>query len=707
MAAINFNAPITVLLVEDDTESGQSVKRMLERRGAATTLVNDAEAALREFHANQFDAIVADIILPGRSGVDLLRDIRSENPDFPFILLTGFDSLSTALQAVRFGAHDYLLKPLDSIDVLFEPLRKAIREYRMILRNQELERNLRRSEARFRAVIENTQDIAYHFNFKTETLEYLNPSVERVLGISEREVRDLTMMKAVDLLHPDDQARVLDVLLGLVDTRIAGVPDAGMNPAPIEFRVRHADGSYRWLSVAQTVVFDEVKHDPVALVGIARDVTAQKNADARESQLLARTERVSRLEALSALAGGVAHDLNNSLSAMLIMPGLVMEELEKRGILKQVPTVREDLTGMIHFAERAGEVVQDLLALSRRRSQKFATVSLNALVTSTFGSVEWRNRLQAHGAKVTLDTHLDLALKEIQGSAAHLQRVLSNLSVNALEAMPSGGRLMVETRNETVAEERMGYEVIRPGEYSVLQMRDTGVGIGKSQMERLFEPFNSSKMMGSISGTGLGLAIVHGVLKDHRGYIDVISRENEGTTFVLYFPVSVAPEVEKPEEVVDLAGRGRILLVEDRKDLLAIMMRVLIGFGYEVVGVTTPRDAIAAFSESHDGVEKGTGRPFDLLILDMIMDGGDGLDVYREVVARHPGQKCLIVSGYSETGRIKEAMALGAAAFLRKPFTVGGLGRAVRDILSGRVSGVTSGRGKEPKTGERKEEQKQ
>lgn len=682
METINFNSPIDVLLVEDDMDSGVSVKRMLEKRALSVTLVGDAETAMTRFHSGSYDAIVADIRLPGRSGVDLLKDIRSEFPEMPFILLTGFDSLNTAVQAVRFGAQDYILKPLDNIDDLLVPLQKAVREHRMILRSQALERELRRSEARFRAVIENSMDIAYHFNFKTRSLDYLSPSVEHVFGVPVQSLAKLSMTDAVDLLHPHDQMQVLNMFLALADMLVEGKVDAAATKARMEFRIRHADGSYRWLSVSQSVVYGENGKDPVALVGLARDMTADKQVDEREREVQSRMERVSRMEAVSALAGGVAHDLNNSLSSLLIVPGLVREELDRMGVLASTPSIGNDLDAMFHAASRAGEVVQDLLTLSRRGSQRFEPVSVNGIVREVFSGGDWTSRLKSAGVGVAVEVRLDPNLLDVNGSATHLYRVLLNLAANALDAMPRGGKLSVETRNVTLDSERLGFEVVPPGEYAVIELRDTGVGMGEEQLDQLFEPFNSSKQMGSLSGSGLGMAIVHGILKDHRGFIDVASVKDRGSAFTMYFPVSNAA-VPTTESEVDVHGTGRILLVEDQPELLAIVSRALKKLGYDVVGMSTPGEAVAAFMRGSGSAKEGRGAGFDLVIMDMIMRGADGLDVYREIVNREPGQRCLIMSGYSESGRVKEAMALGAGAFLQKPFTVTELGLAVKKLMTG------------------------
>jgi two-component system cell cycle sensor histidine kinase/response regulator CckA len=245
---------------------------------------------------------------------------------------------------------------------------------------------------------------------------------------------------------------------------------------------------------------------------------------------------------------------------------------------------------------------------------------------------------------------------------------------NAAEAMPDGGVVTISTQNRYVDKLIREYEELNEGDYVTLTVSDNGIGISRDDMERIFEPFYTKKVMGR-SGTGLGLAVVWGTVKDHKGYIDVQSDIGEGSTFVLYFPVSrndLALSEASPE-IADWSGNGEsILVVDDIPDQRDIAGTILQNLGYKVDTAASGEKAIAYLRE----------KPADLLLLDMIMEPGmDGLETYRKVLEFRPAQKALIVSGYSETDRVREAQQLGAGAYVKKPYLLRTIGLAVRNEL--------------------------
>ena len=265
-----------------------------------------------------------------------------------------------------------------------------------------------------------------------------------------------------------------------------------------------------------------------------------------------------------------------------------------------------------------------------------------------------------------------------------------NLVINAAEAMPEGGEILISTENRYIDQPIRGYDYIEEGDYVVLRVSDTGAGISTEDMERIFEPFYTKKAMG-ISGTGLGMAVVWGTVKDHRGYIDIQSTEGkarpprlspaerddggQGTTFTLYFPAT-RKDLTKDRSLVtiqDYMGKGEsILVVDDVEEQREIASRMLQKVGYSVTPVSSGEEAVDYLKENSA----------DLLVLDMIMDPGiDGLETYRRILKFHPGQKAIIVSGFSETERVKGAQRLGAGAYVKKPFLLEKLGLAVRDEL--------------------------
>ncbi|HPX55654.1 MAG TPA: response regulator, partial [Syntrophales bacterium] len=272
------------------------------------------------------------------------------------------------------------------------------------------------------------------------------------------------------------------------------------------------------------------------------------------------------------------------------------------------------------------------------------------------------------------------ALLNILGSPHQLGKTIMNLVSNAAEAMPKGGLMTIETRNRYLDRPVQGYDEVREGDYVVLSVSDTGEGISAYDIKRIFEPFYTKKVMGRSGGTGLGLSVVWGTVKDHNGYIDVRSVEGRGSAFTLYFPVTRDELAEAHTDVSmsEYMGRGEsILIVDDVEAQRELAARMLEKLNYRV---RTARSGEAAVEYLQD-------HRADLIVLDMIMDPGmDGLDTYRKIVEVHPRQKAVIVSGYSETDRVRRTQALGAGAYVKKPYLLETLGLAVRNELERKIS---------------------
>jgi CheY-like chemotaxis protein len=251
-----------------------------------------------------------------------------------------------------------------------------------------------------------------------------------------------------------------------------------------------------------------------------------------------------------------------------------------------------------------------------------------------------------------------------------------NLVSNAAEAMPDGGEITISTRNTSLDRPIPGYDEVRQGDYAILTVSDTGIGIAASEIHRIFEPFYTKKKMGR-SGTGLGMAVVWGTVQDHKGYIHVNSTEGQGSVFTLYFPITGKSKEKGAQSfrIEEYAGCGQaILLVDDIKEQRDIGAEMLSQLGYKVTAVPSGEEAVRYLKS----------KPADLLILDMIMPPGmDGLETYKQVKAIRPGQRAIISSGFSETNRVKEAQSLGVGQYLKKPYTLEQIGLAVKAELAG------------------------
>jgi two-component system, cell cycle sensor histidine kinase and response regulator CckA len=399
------------------------------------------------------------------------------------------------------------------------------------------------------------------------------------------------------------------------------------------------------------------------IYALANDLTDRKRAEEEKRILMERVRRLEKMEISGVLAGGVAHDLNNILGVLVGYSELLADRLSLHHELQ------EDVLAVMDSGRRAATVVQDLLTMSRRGAMTTSPCSLNMIVADQLKTPELA-ALRASRPEIMIDAVLGFGDFIVDCSAVHIGKALMNLVLNAADAIPKDGGIYIRTARRHLALPWKGYEEIAAGDYAILSVEDTGSGIGHEHLRHIFEPFYSRKQMGR-NGSGLGLAVVWATVKDHNGYIDVVSTQGKGTSFTLYFPLCrdvVCADARTQQERCE--GRGEsVLIVEDDEGNRRLIKRMLAKLNYAATAVASGEEAIAYFAENRA----------DLVILDMIMDPGmDGLDTYREIAKIRPGQKAVIVSGYSETDRTDEARHLGVGTFLKKPYLMADLGAAAR-----------------------------
>jgi PAS domain S-box-containing protein len=400
----------------------------------------------------------------------------------------------------------------------------------------------------------------------------------------------------------------------------------------------------------------------------ARDITEHKRAEEERRNLETKLQRAQKMEALGLMAGGVAHDLNNMLSAIVSLPELILMDIPEED-----QKLRRRMQMIMSSGEKISTIVDDLLTITRGVTMAQDTLNLNKIVQEYMRSPEFEKLRQFH-PKVEVVTELVDDLLPIRGSRVHLMKTLMNLVSNASEAIRTSdsGVVSVSTQNRYVDAPLEGYERVNIGEYAVLVVKDNGMGISPQDMERIFEPFYTKKVMGR-SGTGLGLSVVWNTVTDHGGYIHVESGDG-GTVFELYFPITreSVSEQEKPLDLEQYKGRGeKVLVVDDEPDQRVIAVDILSKLGYQAEAVSGGQEALE-FLKEHE---------VDILLLDMLMPGMDGCDTFSQIMQLKPGQKAVIASGFSLSDRVKKAQELGAGAYIRKPYSIEKLGMAIKTEL--------------------------
>lgn len=396
-----------------------------------------------------------------------------------------------------------------------------------------------------------------------------------------------------------------------------------------------------------------------------------------ERSIQERQATTKRIQSLSVLAGGVAHDLNNALGPLVALPELILQRLATFETLEgsELDKSRLDLQTIQTAAQRAVQTIRDLLTLGRQGRVQKEQLDLGRTVASAV----------LHGGSAAgpgTETRVSLqAVREplpVNASEAHLVRAISNLIQNAIESQ-SGGTVTIRTTRRQLTEPLQAYEVVEPGDYGVVSVSDEGTGIAEERLPRIFEPFFSTKKLGERSGSGLGLAIVHGVTKEHGGFVDVTSTEGSGTTFTLYFPL-VAPlaKSDRPPKASQ-RGNARVLVLDDDPIQRRLAQRILEHMGYGVDVVGTGAEAVELCVQN-----RSAGAPYDLLMLDVVLNEvTDGVEWFERIRERIPEQRALLVSGHMPTSRVERAIENGLG-WLAKPYTADALAGAVALALAPR-----------------------
>lgn len=521
--------------------------------------------------------------------------------------------------------------------------------------------------------------------------EAVNPSLSTMLGYASpgkmlESVTDLTTQVFADVEE---------------GTKLYQKIEKAESCQDVELQIRRKDGATFWASVSAHAVKSS-EDGKAGVEGSIVDVSERKRIDGIEnrrrvleaahearSEVLAALEQKNKIlqqtleelrdtqarlvqsekmAAIGTMAGGVAHDLNNILAGIVSYPDLLLMQLPlDSGLRESIEVIRESGT-------RAAAVVSDLLTTARGVAYNTVLFDVNYLIEKHLKSPEFKALLQRY-PDVRVRTRLAPHLRYTKCSPIHIEKALMNLSTNAFEAIREEGDLVISTENITVGPEDNISRSLRPGEYVAVKVSDSGPGIPEGDLERVFEPFYTRKVLGR-SGSGLGLAVVWGTAQEHGGTV-IAESDGGGAIFTMYLPASAetaaGPTESEPPSLDELKGSGTVLVVDDEFQIRHIATRMLTMLGYSVEAVSSGEEALELLRT----------RSVDLVILDMIMDPGmNGYKTYREICAIHPGQKALISSGYSEHKDVEKSMKLGVGGFLKKPYTVEQLGAAAKKALA-------------------------
>ncbi len=521
--------------------------------------------------------------------------------------------------------------------------------YEDITERKRADEFLKRSERRYRSLVETITEGMSIVDFD-ENILFANSAACDILGYSREELIGMNLRQ---LIIPED----INKILSETENRKKGITSR------YDFSIKRKDGMVRDLHISVTP-YQDIDGNIKGAIGLFSDITNRNREKSEKIKLKEQLDRAQRMESLGILAGGVAHDLNNILGPLVAYPEMILMKLP------QDSPARRQVELLGKSARDAADVIQDLLTLARRGRYEMIPTDINEVIKSYLNSANMIE-LKERNPNVKVDVALDKRTGKISGSTPHLLKVIMNMVVNAFDAMPGGGELKIETGHAHLDRLYGGYTDIIEGDYVIVRVRDTGIGIEEKHLKCIFEPYYSKKEMGS-SGSGLGLSVVYGIVKDHKGYYDVNSTIGVGTEFILYFPVSNEDIKNESECNEEYGGTEKILVIDDVVEQRDVARELLSSLGYQIATVSGGREAVEYMKDNHA----------DLIILDMIMEKDfDGLDTYREILKANPGQKAIIVSGFSATERVKQALELGAGQYIKKPYNINQLGQAIRSEL--------------------------
>lgn len=622
-----------LLLWHDEGQSTEAYLQALLADGweaQIDTVTTREELSVRVWSHN-YDVILAEHTLGNASGVEAVEVLRKFRREIPVVLVTGGIGEENVAEALRSGVTDYVAK--DRLRRLPIAIRRIIAE-----RLERVDRK-RLAEERDRFFML-SGDLLGILNAKGCILQ-LNPAWQRTLG---HDIEELVKYPLAHWIHPEDQASLKSALSSLSE---------GASSLEFETRCAAVDGSFRWLQWrASSLPRQQL------IYATARDVTEKK---ALEAQLL----RAQRIESIGALANGIAHDLNNVLTPILMAVDILQE-------IATEPRAKKLLNTVHSSAQHGAAMVKQILAFSKGADGEKLPMQIHHLVNQM--------RDFAHDTfprSIEIQTRLAPDLWMVKGDTTQLHQVLLNLCVNARDAMPTGGRLVIEVSNRELEEAYTRLHLdARCGPYVVLSVTDTGAGIPQGLIEKIFEPFFTTKDPGR--GTGLGLSTVLGIVKGHGGFLNVYSEPGKGTRFTVYLPALIS-ERQVAVPVVDVrrwSGQGEyVLVVDDESSFRDITKSILEKYHYRVLTSNEGADAVALVAQRRGEIA--------LAITDMMMPEMDGASTLKALHKLDPELRLIATSGMSPPERFKPLEDGTVVPFLLKPYATAKLLQTVHEALAG------------------------
>jgi PAS domain S-box-containing protein len=616
----NVNVP-NILIIEDDKSICKTLSIILDLDGYAVTTANTGSNGVACIKESPFNIVILDIKLPDVDGVELLKIIKRTNPDLNIIMMTAYASTENTIKALNAGADAFVIKPFD-IEELRALVRKSIENQRIANEKNRLEKELKESLEKYRELFESISDAVAVFTFPDGNLIIYNTRFTGLLGYSEQELKG---KRFSDFIYPED----LPEFRKRFEKRVAGETVEDI----YEIRVLNKSGEVVFLEAGDRPYSQ--RGETVGIEVIMRDISERKNI---EEQLI----QSEKLRAIGQIASGVAHDFNNALAIILGNT----ESLARQVDILNPEQIKRQLKVIEIAALDAAETVRRIQEFTRVRADKeYLKVNINEIVEEVkeMSKPRWKDQAQEQGINIEFESKLKQNLPPVMGSPSELREVLTNIIFNSIDAMPKGGKIIIETKDINNKEVK-------------LLVTDTGKGISKEIKRRIYDPFFTTK---GVISDGLGLSIAYNIITRHGGRIGVESEEGKGATVEIVLPAHLEFKEEGEKCILTREVKcSNIIVIDDEEMVRNILVNLLAQCGHNVFKASSGKEGLDIFYKEM----------IDLVFTDLGMPGMSGWEVAKSIKAKDSKVPVALITGWGiqiDDEKMKES---GADLILNKPF---------------------------------------
>ncbi len=716
---------IKILIVEDSSTETEELKNILEEKKYQVLIAENSSVALEMLKQNKPKILIIDILVAEMEGYQLCKEIKSnpEYKDILVILLTSLSESKDIIKGLECGADSFIIKPFkkeylfsqiqhliinqeyskniliqEGLNIIFkeekyhitvdkmqilnllissyeiavmknkdllaaknelidfnEPPDKKIEDKTAELRaeiqeHKHILKELIESEERYRTIIENSNDMIWILD-KEGKFVVINKKAEELSGYK---IDEWLGKNFETLVVKEDLEKIKKILL----ETLSGVKKR------YEVKYYKKDGSIADLAVNSVPFYKS--GEIIGAICFCGDITKRKQMDKEKEKLQAQIIQVQKIEVVGTLADGIVHDFNNILTSIQGNVTLAMMDANPE------EPIYEDLQEICKATKRGANITRQLLLFSRQQPPTDMTsININNVISNML-----KTFTRLIGEDIVIKTDLKSDIWQICADIGNIEQILMNLLINARDAMPNGGKVVIKTENIKLDEEYFKtVSFSRPGNFVCIMIEDNGMGVSKENMQYIFEPFFTTKGVGK--GTGLGLSIVYGIVKQHQGWINVYSKPGQGTIFKTYIPaifVEEKKEIKETVEIKNFHGNGKkVLIVEDEESIRTVLSKVLHKNGYIVHTAADGREAFEVLENNK--------YDFNLILCDMIMPDKTGIQLIDEIIPKKPDIKILLSSGYTEEKSQFSEIKERKIKFLQKPYDMTNLLKTMKEII--------------------------